>query len=621
MFALMTAATATAQTQVMNIYKTDGTKLTYKVADVQQVLFEEVAHVSSNTFTVTDTQGAQHIGTINSLFHNAAVNEYGDQSFTFGDVASASTVDDLKQGTYAVQLTLAAELVNTTVDLTEHPSPETEFKLVDYANTKVYTSPTAGKVTTEVADDGMVYLKLEGVTFEDGTTVDGDYYAAATQVTETGDINPTLTLNNQYAYNYDVTDIKSVVVCETTGDNAGYTVAFYATEGVTDFSSAEPLLSLFVSSSYVGQTIDLSSETEEPAAMIQDANWTFMQTVGSLTLSFDRLGANIAVSLDVKEGSSWAGDQRVRIEYSGAFETTYQTSDELVITSADSSVLLDQAITSVLRQQPAETGGATFFGLGDANASTAEGYLEGKYGVLFSVSAAKLGSTVDLATETDSYTFKLIDYTAGTVDEAVASGTITTIEKDGKVYIALNATMTSGVTVAFDYFAAVTDVDDITPMIPVSKLSNAYEYYDSDGNISDTQTITTVQYKTSGGGYTTFYLMPDGASYNAYSTTTPQLQVKTEWITSTPTTYDLGALQAEDYFRFRFKGMDLCSPDSKYYGYSNTPNNGTLTISQDADGNYDIYLEISNSYSNSYTTSGGDNTKVVLAYTGAATSR
>lgn len=473
MFALMTAATATAQTQVMNIYKTDGTKLTYKVADVQQVLFEEVEE-------------------------------------------------------------------------------------------------------------------------------------------------PEVTLNNQYAHNADVTDIKSVVVSESTGEYAGYTVAFFAQEGVTDFATADPLLSLFVYSASVGQTLDLSEGT----ALVQDASCEFVQPAGTLTLSFDRLGNNINVSLDMNEASSEVEQaQRVRVEYNGAFETTYQTSDELVITSADSSVLLDQAITSVLRQQPAETGGATFFGLGDANASTAVGYLEGKYGVLFSVSAAKLGSTVDLATETDSYTFKLIDYTAGTVDEAVASGTITTIEKDGKVYIALNATMTSGVTVAFDYFAAVTDVDDITPMIPVSKLSNAYEYYDSDGNISDTQTITTVQYKTSGGGYTTFYLMPDGAGYNAYSTTTPQLQVKTEWITSTPTTYDLSALQAEDYFRFRFKGMDLCSPDSKYYGYSNTPNNGTLTISQDADGNYDIYLEISNSYSNSYTTNGGDNTKVVLAYTGAATSR
>lgn len=468
--ALMLGTTAFAQTQVMNIYKNDGTKLTYKVADVEKVLFEEVAHVSSNTFTVTDAEGAQHFSAINALFHNPAVNAYGDQSFTFGDVASATTVGDLKSGTYAVQLTLAAELMNTVTDLAEHPSPETELKLVDYANTKIYTAPTAGKVTTEVSEDGKVYLKLEGVTFEDGTTVEGEYYETPTQVTETVDINPTLTLNNQYAYNYDVTDIKSVVVSESTGDYAGYTVAFFAEEGVTGFDSADPLLSFFVYSTYVGEPVDLAGE----GAMLMDAHWTFYQPMGTLLLSFDGQD-NISVSLDAKEGATWAGDQSVRVEYSGAYEVTYQTSDELVITGADGDELEDKYISSVLRQQPTEAGGATSFGLGSANASTAEGFLKGSYGVLFSVSAAKLGATVDLATEKDGYTFKLIDYAAGTVDEDVASGTITTAEKNGYTYILLNVTMTSGVTVAFDYFDEVTDVDDLLPMVPVSNLSRALE--------------------------------------------------------------------------------------------------------------------------------------------------
>lgn len=318
-FALMATATVSAQTQVMNIYKTDGTKITYKVANVDSVRFEEITE--------------------------------------------------------------------------EDPEP---------------------------------------------------------------------VLQNQYAYNGEATDIKSVVVSPSLGEYAGYTVAVFAEEGVTDFETADPLLSIFVPAAYVGQEIDLADGT----ALVQDNNHDLEQPAGTLTLSFDEEHENVTVSLTMTEGDSEAAAQDIRVEYSGAFAITYQTSDELVITSADDEELIDKFISSVLRQKAAD--GTTSYGLGDANASSADGFSKGSYGVVFSVSADKQEDIIDLATEKDSYTLKLIDYKANTVETGVVSGTIATSEKDGKVYLYLNATMESGMNVSFDYFEEVTDVDDLSPMVPAS---------------------------------------------------------------------------------------------------------------------------------------------------------
>lgn len=424
-----------------------------------------------------------------------------------------------------------------------------------------------------------------------------------------------VTLQNQYAYNSEVTDIKSVVLAPTMG---GYVVSLYREEGITSFDDEEaddPLLSFWLSNEAVGADNDLSEGNVQ--LMVKDCKFTEPQ--GTLNMSFDRMKTTVTISLNVKEGAQTDAEQNVRAEYSGAFATTYQTTDELIINDAEGEEIIDEYISSVLRQLPATTGGSTVFGLGDANASTAEGFLKGQYGVQFSVSASKLNSTIDLATETGSYTFKLIDYTTGTYDENVASGTITTDEKDGMVYINLDVTMQSGQTVAFDYFEEVTDVDDLSGMIPQLVVNNQYIYYNSDGVESDQKNIVTLKYKK-GTSYTTFYFITEGENVSETDTQVcPQLQLNNT-LAQTSATYDLSALKDGDLFRFRFKGMDLCSPDSKYSGYCNVPDNGTLNFSVDAEGNYDIRIEVTNSYTNN-NGAGGDNTKAIVSYKGAAVAK
>ena len=46
------------------------------------------------------------------------------------------------------------------------------------------------------------------------------------------------------------------------------------------------------------------------------------------------------------------------------------------------------------------------------------------------------------------------------------------------------------------------------------------------------------------------------------------------------------------------------------------PNNGTLTVSKDENGVYEILLDVTNKYTNTNVSNGGDNTRIVVNYKG-----
>ena len=46
------------------------------------------------------------------------------------------------------------------------------------------------------------------------------------------------------------------------------------------------------------------------------------------------------------------------------------------------------------------------------------------------------------------------------------------------------------------------------------------------------------------------------------------------------------------------------------------PNNGTLTVSKDDNDMYEILLDVTNKYTNNYTSNGGNNTRIVVNYKG-----
>ena len=80
---------------------------------------------------------------------------------------------------------------------------------------------------------------------------------------------------------------------------------------------------------------------------------------------------------------------------------------------------------------------------------------------------------------------------------------------------------------------------------------------------------------------------------------------------------DLANVGQEKVFDIKYNagGIQLQSYAAGY-GYGNMPNNGTLTVSKDENGVYEILLDVTNKYTNNYTSNGGDNTRIVVNYKG-----
>lgn len=416
-------------------------------------------------------------------------------------------------------------------------------------------------------------------------------------------------LTNQFAVNDDAVNISGVTERQD-AEGTTYTVYIENDAAVVGYQS---YVTIYVASDLIGKEIDLA--TADPSQVSVTATYPEYESLeGTLKVSYDKFKKNVTLAL---ESLTDRGDD-LRLAYTGAFDVTYTATNEFGFTPAEGSTTT-YAIPSVLRVKAAEQGGSTSIAFGNVQAAVAEDLLTADNAVWFTLSASKLyNGSVDLATEKESYTFRFIDYATGTVYEDVTEGTITTAStSDGKVYFKLNATLADGTVVEGEYFGEMTDVESLDAMIPIPVLPNEFTYFNSDGVQTNHGDIVTVMKKVStSGGYTTLYFMPEGASQNdTYST--PQLQFGENLVNVGKV--NLAELKDGDLFAIKFSNINLTSPDEKYYGFANVPDNGTLSIAVDDEGNYDIYLEVVNRYNNSYTTGGGDNSKLILSYKGTVT--
>ena len=271
-------------------------------------------------------------------------------------------------------------------------------------------------------------------------------------------------------------------------------------------------------------------------------------------------------------------------------------------------------VASALVLNPATTGAATTFAFGDVEATTADGLLAGKIGVAVSISASKLyNGTINLAADADSYTLKYIDYATRVTYEKVKAGTITTAkDKDGKLYIKINATFDDNRTIELEYYGATTAVESLDGMTP-AVVSNSYKLYNPDGSILINQDICKVLFKQKNNIYT-FYLY-GGKFSSKYGSEKVTLQVDESFINAG--TINLAELKDGDNFQVKYSDVQLYSPDAKYSGFNNTPDNGTFSIKKDAAGNYEISLDVVNTYTNANTTNGGNKERLVFNYNGA----
>ncbi len=445
----------------------------------------------------------------------------------------------------------------------------------------------------------------------DGTEVSYDVSSVERVVFEEAELPEPTTLNNQYQYLFDsnVHSIGSVVMLQEDG---GYRFYIYNKAGIVDASDSDAAFTLWLASSAMGQTLNieeaLTAGTLRITNNIIDAG---VQPTGTLTAKFGRIGTQVEISLE----SQYAGCD-FRAAYNGAYTETYSASGLFSVTPAEGTAT-EESVGSVLRI-PGTAGASVNFALGSVEAATASDYLSDDYAVWFSVSASKAyNGDVDLATEKDSYTFRLFDYATGTYDEAVASGTITTRQStDGRVLIKLNATMESGVVVTAEYYGAVTDVESLDGMIPTPVAPNEFTYTNQGGTASSPVAITSVKAVVDG-DYTTFYFLSEGNTDTSDQWTVPYFKVANSLIGK-------GVLSVADLndnygsWELKYLSYNPKAPTSANAApYSNQYNNGTFSVSVD-NGIYTIYVNITNSYTSMYSGS-GDKTNLTINYKGEVT--
>lgn len=407
------------------------------------------------------------------------------------------------------------------------------------------------------------------------------------------------TLSNQWAYNDDVKDLSKVTMQDV---NGSYEFALYGSD-----SDTKPVFELTIPQSLMGQKITLGSDDAQDVKVAY--NGETPKLTGTLQARFGKFKKNVTISLEAET----ADYSDLRCQWNSAFTQIYSATNSIKTTNVNDVKTYD--IASALVLNPATVGAATTFAFGDVEATTADGLLAGKIGVAVSISASKLyNGTIDLAADADSYTLKYIDYATRVTYEKVKVGTITTAkDKDGKLYIKINATFDDNRTIELEYHGATTAVESLDGMTP-AVVSNSYKLYNPDGSPLINKDICKVLFKQKNNIYT-FYLY-GGEFSSKYSGEKVTLQVDEKFINAG--TINLAELKDGDNFQVKYSDVQLYSPDAKYGGFNNTPDNGTLSIKKDAAGNYEISLDVVNTYTNAMTPNGaGNKERLVFNYNGA----
>lgn len=401
------------------------------------------------------------------------------------------------------------------------------------------------------------------------------------------------TLANQWAFNDDIKAIGKVTMLQTSDANI---FSIYGEEATS------PVLEITIPQTQMGTKLKLGAEGVKVAY-----NGETPALTGTVQARFDKTKKNVTITLE----SETADYSDLRCKWNGAFTQVYTATNTIKVTNV--AEVSDNNIASALILKPTTTGAATTFAFGDATATTADGLLAGKVGVSVGISASKLyNGTIDMATETDSYTFQYIDYTTRIVYNKVKAGTITTAQDaDGKLYIKIEATLDDNRVVEMEYYGATTEVESLDEMIPAPVAENEYKYYNSDGAVSMNKKLGTSYVDVYKGNYT-FYFVPEGDT--KYSSDKVTLKVSEDLINAGE--ISIADLGDTSIFDLKFKSMGLQSTAAGH-GYGNTPNNGTLNIKKGDDGVYEVSLEITNLYKSPWGSNiTGDNTKLVLNFKG-----
>lgn len=410
------------------------------------------------------------------------------------------------------------------------------------------------------------------------------------------------TLKNQWELGGEAQNIASVTLQETDDANV-FSLYGEAKAETKEAGKAEPTMVLTMPKALMGNAVSLAKE-----GVKVDLNGKEVALKGSLKIKFDKFQKNVMISLD-----AMLGNDDLRCEYNSAFTKVYTATQKITVTPTKGDAYTGN-IASAFIVNPKNVGEATNFAFGDVEATKPADMLGGKYAAWISVTASKLyNGTIDMESDASSYTLHFIDYATRTVYTKVKSGTITTAkDSEGNTYVKINATLPEGIAFSVEYLGKPAEAESLDEIIPKAVEENQYKYYNSDGEIAKTVKIGTSYIKE--GSTVKFYFVKDGAT-SKRDEEQVYIEVEPSLIGAGELSLTEITLEKKYSIRYTVGGIQLDS-HKKTGGYGNEPNNGTLSITKNDDGSYDIYLEVTNKYKNNYTSDGGDNTKIVLHYVG-----
>lgn len=293
--------------------------------------------------------------------------------------------------------------------------------------------------------------------------------------------------------------------------------------------------------------------------------------------------------------------------------------EEAFTVTSDGHTASYPSIPVMLRVKAAETGAATQFGFGTVSATDASGLVDGEYGMYLKVSALKIyAGDIDLATETESYSMRLIKYADGQAEEileAVTSGRLTTKinNKNNQVTINLEATFDNGTVVTANYVGRPADVESLDAMIPAKQYGNEMFYYDSSQNEFNAKITDVYKSYSSYSGKTTLRF-----SLDDYLNGEEEVRIvfTDELFKSTQGTFNLAETAGWELRLggFQLSGYDENDPNSNY---KNCADNGTMKFINNADGTIELFIEVQNYYNNYMGTHLGTPEKVIFNYVGS----
>lgn len=241
----------------------------------------------------------------------------------------------------------------------------------------------------------------------------------------------------------------------------------------------------------------------------------------------------------------------------------------------------------------------------------------GKYIIMADLKPEAIGQTLTLGSTPTDATVKVLEYTEGELSdtyEAVTAGTISTSvnNKTKKLTVTLEAVFNNGLDVKAYYSAIPIEVESIDILFPEEAATNSVFYYNSDGVLSKTIAIASVEKKQSGSGMMVYTIkLGGGEEY-----TRCEIQLLPEYVGkeinfAAYTDANTGA----PYFIFQYDLIQVASPNGQW---RNQGLDGTMSVVEDGE-TIRIKADVTNKYysPNSPGVVSGTPERAVVDYQGA----